>query len=183
VGLVEAIKEDDLGDLEGVPRDDHGHLRIAEVDIGEILKRAVQKELRPIGLKTTIVAKDIGYELRSADPVPADMEYTRDLGYCATRYLLAGGHGAMVSMQGGRFVPIAFSDMVDPSTGRTRVRLVDINSTRYAIARRYMIRLRRDDFSDEHQLTNFASKMGLSVADFRRRFEYLVEYEPPPLQL
>jgi 6-phosphofructokinase len=182
-GLVEAIKEDDLGDLEGVPRDDHGHLRIAEVDIGEILKRAVQKELRPIGLKTTIVAKDIGYELRSADPVPADMEYTRDLGYCATRYLLAGGHGAMVSMQGGRFVPIAFSDMVDPSTGRTRVRLVDINSTRYAIARRYMIRLRRDDFSDEHQLTNFASKMGLSVADFRRRFEYLVEYEPPPLQL
>jgi hypothetical protein len=33
-------------------------------------------------------------------------------------------------------------------TGRTRVRRVDIHSTRYAIARRYMIRLRRDDFED-----------------------------------
>ena len=76
------------------------------------------------------------------------MEYTRDLGYCAAKYLLAGGNAAMISMQGGHFVPIPFASMLDPATGRTRVRMVDIHSTRYAIARRYMIRLRRDDFED-----------------------------------
>ena len=54
------------------------------------------------------------------------MEYTRDLGYCATKYLLAGGNAAMVSMQGGNFVPIPFSEMLDPATGRARVRRVDV---------------------------------------------------------
>ena len=57
----------------------------------------------------------------------------------------------MISMQGGHFVPMPFATMIDRETGRTRVRLVDITSTRYAIARRYMIRLRRDDFDDAWQ--------------------------------
>jgi len=31
--------------------------------------------------------------------VPYDLEYTRDLGYCAAKYLLAGGNGVTVSLQ------------------------------------------------------------------------------------
>ena len=62
----------------------------------------------------------------------------------------------MVSMQGGHFVPVPFATMIDSETGRTRVRLVDIASTRYAIARRYMIRLRRDDFEDPQELARLA---------------------------
>ena len=120
--------------------------------------------------------------LRCADPIPFDMEYTRDLGYCAAKFLLAGGTGAMVSMQGGHFVPIPFSKMVDPETGRTRVRQADIHSTRYAIARRYMIRLRRDDFEDPHELAKFAAVAGMSLQEFRDQFEYLVEKELPPLE-
>jgi 6-phosphofructokinase 1 len=134
-------------------------------------------------VKTTIAAKNIGYELRCADPVPMDLEYTRDLGYCAAKYLLEGGNAAMISMQGGHFVPIPFSEMIDSQTGRTRVRLVNINSTRYAIARRYMIRLRRDDFEDPKELAKFAATAGLSLQDFRKQFEYLIELEPPPLHL
>ena len=61
------------------------------------------------------------------------------------------------------------------------MRLVDILSTRYAIARRYMIRLRRDDFEDPHELAKFAATAGLSLDEFRRQFEYLVQTEPPPL--
>jgi len=109
------------------------------------------------------------------------MEYTRDLGYCAAKYLLAGGHAAMISMQGGHFVPIPFSEMLDPDTGRTRVRLVDTSSTRYAIARRYMIRLRRDDFEDPYTLAKLATTVSLSEPEFRRQFEHLVAAEPPPL--
>src|SRR5262249_2208804 len=122
-----------------------------------------------------------GYELRCADPIPFDMEYTRDLGYCAAKYLLAGGTGAVISMQGGRFVPVPFESIVEPESGRMRVRLVDVGSTRYAIARRYMIRLRRDDFDDPHSLAKLAAAAGLTESDFRREFEYLLEDEPPPL--
>jgi 6-phosphofructokinase 1 len=182
-GVIEVMRTADLAQLESVGHDEHGHLRLADIDFGETLKRAVQERLQGLGLKISPVAKNIGYELRCADPIPYDMEYTRDLGYCAAKYLIAGGHGAMVSMQGGHFVAVPFADMLDPTTGRTRVRLVDVSSTRYAIARRYMIRLRRDDFEDPHELAKFAATAGLSVQQFREQFEYLVENEAPPLTL
>jgi len=182
-GVVLDIAEDDLAGLQDVERDSHGHLRIAEVNLGEILKAQVQRRLRQLGIKTTIAAKNIGYELRCADPIPLDMEYTRDLGYCAAKYLIAGGNAAMISMQGGHFVPVPFAEMTDAETGRSRVRLVDIGSTRYAIARRYMIRLRRDDFDDPHQLAKLASTVSLSLDEFKREFESLVADEPPKLQI
>jgi 6-phosphofructokinase 1 len=181
-GVVERVNPADLDALHEVERDAHGNLRIAEVEVGEILKRAVQERLRSFGLKVTVVAKNIGYELRCADPIPYDMEYARDLGYCAAKYLLSGGSAVMISMQGGRFVPIPFTRMLDPATGRTRIRLVDIHTTRYAIARRYMIRLRRDDFDDPHELARFAAVARLSLDEFRAQFEYLVRDEPPPLE-
>ncbi len=180
-GLVLGIDPEDLKALDQVECDPHGNIRIAEVNIGEVLKSAVAKRLGEFGLKTTIVAKNIGYELRCADPIPLDMEYTRDLGYSAAKYLLTGGNAAMISLQGGQFVPIPFSTLLDPETGRARVRYVDIHSTRYAIARRYMIRLRRDDFEDPHELAKFAATAGLSLDDFRREFEYLITNEPRPL--
>ncbi len=182
-GVVEALDPADLSEIEEAERDTHGNLRIAEVDIGQILKRAVQARLRDFGIKATVVAKDIGYELRCADPIPYDMEYTRDLGYCAAKYLISGGSAVMISMQGGQFVPIPFSRMIDPETGRTRVRFVDIRTARYAIARRYMIRLRRDDFEDPHELARFAATAHLSLEQFREQFEYLVQDELPPLDL
>ncbi len=182
-GVVEGIDPADLAGIEGVERDAHGNLRIAEVAIGAILKQAVQDRLREFGLKTTVVAKDIGYELRCADPIPFDMEYARDLGYCAAKYLLSGGRAAMVSMQGGDFVPIPFGELLDPTTGRTRLRYVNIHSTRYAIARRYMIRLRRDDFDDPHEMARFAAVAHLSLEKFRDQFESLVRDEPPALDL
>jgi 6-phosphofructokinase len=79
-GLVEVVRTSDIEGLEGIERDAHGHIRIAEVDFGNIVKAAVQKRLKELGIKTTIVAKNIGYELRCADPIPFDMDYTRDLG-------------------------------------------------------------------------------------------------------
>ena len=182
-GLVLGIEPAELAGLEEVERDTHGNVRIAEVNIGEVLKAEVTKRLREFGLKTTIVAKNIGYELRCADPIPMDMEYTRDLGYCAAKYVLGGGNAVVISIQAGKFVPIPFRTMIDAATGRPRTRKVDITSTRYAIARRYMIRLRRDDFEDPHELARFAATARVSVEEFRRQFEYLIGAEPPALVL
>ena len=182
-GLVLSIDPADLAQLEDIERDAHGHVRIAEVNIGDILKGLVQARLKKLGLKATVVPKNIGYELRCADPIPLDMEYTRDLGYCAAKYLLSGGNAVMVSMQGGHFVPVPFAEMLDAQTGRARVRMVDVRSTRYAIARRYMLRLRRDDFEDPHELAKFAATCGLSLQEFRDEFEYLIADEPPALHI
>jgi 6-phosphofructokinase len=182
-GVVLDVAPEDLEGLAEIERDAHGHLRLAEVDLGNILKAQVQARLRALGVKTTIAAKNIGYELRCADPIPFDMEYSRDLGYCAAKFMLSGGNAAMVSMQGGHFIPVPFSTMIDRETGRTRIRLVDITSTRYAIARRYMIRLRRDDFDHPAELSRLAATVKLPEAEFRRQFEYLVQQEPPPLAI
>jgi 6-phosphofructokinase 1 len=179
-GVVAGIDPADVAGLEDVGHDSHGNIRIADVEIGEILKRAVHDRLKGLEVAANpIVAKNIGYELRCADPIPYDLEYTRDLGYCAAKYLLGGGNAAMVSMQGGQFVPVPFDDMLDPGSGRAKIRFVDIQSTRYAIARRYMIRLRRDDFDDPHELAKFAATAGMNLKQFRDEFEYLIAYEPP----
>ena len=180
-GLVERMEEHDFEGLAGVERDAHGHLRIAEIAFGDILKQRVQQRLGAFGLKATIVAKNIGYELRCADPIPYDMDYARDLGYCAAKYLIEGGNAAMVSMTGGAFRPIPFATMMNLDTGRVRVRMVDIESDRYMIARRYMLRLRRDDFEDPSELAKFASVLNLStLEEFSNEFRYLVEDEPVP---
>ncbi|MFA9565163.1 MAG: 6-phosphofructokinase, partial [Acidimicrobiales bacterium] len=70
---------------------------------------------------------------------------------------------------------------LDPETGRTKVRLVDVDSTRYSIARRYMIRLRRDDFGRPEALASFAEVAGISVPEFVEEFEPIVAEERPPL--
>ena len=182
-GLAESIPVNEIERLGDIERDEHDNIRFAELDLGRGIKKQVEARLSGLGIKATIVSKDIGYELRCADPTPADIEYTRDLGYCATKFLLEGGSSAMISLQGGQFVPVPFATLIDPATGKTRVRTVDIHSTRYAIARRYMVRLRRDDFENSQKLARLAQTAGLSPERFRTRFEYVVEHEPPPLVL
>jgi 6-phosphofructokinase 1 len=169
-GLVEILDPRDLGGLEQVERDQHGHLRLSEVDIGDVLRREVAKALKILGLTTTIVSKNVGYELRCADPIPFDIEYTRDLGYCAAQYLLDGGTEAMVSIQDGHFTPIPFKRMLDPATGRAKIRMVDTASQSYQIARQYMIRLNEDEFDDPAAVGRYASLTGLSPERFRQRF-------------
>lgn len=174
-GLVEHLEQNDLQELVNVERDAHDNIRIAEINFGEILKYRVQVRLKQFKLKTTIVAKNIGYELRCADPIPFDMEYTRDLGFSAAQFILSGGSGAMVSIQNGHFVPLYFNDILDPVTNKTRVRMVDPASESFYIARRYMLRLNQADFEDPHELAKYAATCGISLEEFRKQFYYLIE--------
>ena len=182
-GVMLGIDPRDLSEIKNLTRDAHGNPNLSEINLGEILKHAVEERIATVPHRPRVTDKEIGYELRCADPIPFDMEYTRDLGFCAAKFLISGGHGAMVSMQAGRFVPIPFSQLIDPATGRARVRMVDVRSERYAIARRYMIRLRRDDFDDPRELARIAAAGAMSVEDFRRQFEYLTADEPPAFEL
>ena len=174
-GLIDRIDPDDLQAITKLERDAHENVRFAEINFGEILKQLVQDRLAEFKLKCTIVAKNIGYELRCADPIPFDMEYTRDLGYCAAEFIINGGNAAMISIQNGNFVPMYFKDILDPKTKKTKVRMVDVTSEYYQIARRYMLRLNVDDFNDPHELAKFADTCKLNIDEFRDRFQYIIQ--------
>jgi 6-phosphofructokinase 1 len=172
-GLIEKLDEKELSDLQDAERDEHGHIRFAEVDLGRQVKSEIQGRLSRRGIRLTITNKNIGYELRCADPIPYDAAYCRDLGYSAIRYLLGGGSGAMVSIQGGRLVPISFADIREPETGKTRVRLVDTGSEGYWVARDYMIRLGAKDFQDPVWVEKLAQAGAMTPDEFKTKFGYL----------
>jgi len=182
-GLIEFLSPDDLAAFGQMEYDEHGHPRLAEINLGDVVKERLRQRLSQLGATTTLVVKDIGYELRCADPIPLDMEYTRDLGYCAASFILGGGSHAMVTLVDGHFKSLPFDQMLDPATGRTKVRLIDIQSEHYKIARRYMVRLRKEDFDDPEMLRKLAAAAGLSVDEFRKQFAYVVDNELPPLRL
>jgi 6-phosphofructokinase 1 len=177
-GLADCIDPNDLAKHTELPRDHMGNIHVAEINLGEVLEKAVKTRLAGLGIKATLISKYIGYEVRCADPIPFDMEYTRDLGYCAARYIIEGGTEAVVSIVNGRFRPISFQDMKDPSTGRPRVRLVDVDSDRYKIARSFMLRLKRQDFDQPEELARFAAAARLTPETFRAQFHHLVKDEP-----
>jgi 6-phosphofructokinase 1 len=172
-GLIDKLDPSELVELQDVERDEHGHVRFAEVDLARKVKAELRGRLSERGLRVTITDKNVGYELRCADPIPFDAEYCRDLGYGAIRFLVDGGSGAMVSVQGGRLVPIPFGDLVEPGSGKTKVRLVDIGSKGFRVARAYMIRLEAEDFAHAAWVDRLADAARLTPGAFRQRFEYL----------
>ena len=137
--------------------------------------------LEEISLKTTLVDKDLGYELRCADPIPFDAEYTRDLGYGAVKFVrsaAAANFGAIISFVGSRMVPLPFDQMINPNTGRMLPRKVDVDGEAYECARRYMIRLERRDFAEPERLAKLAGEVNMTAEAFRERFGKLVENDP-----
>jgi 6-phosphofructokinase 1 len=177
-GLLAEMTADELDRYGKIQRDAHGHLRLGEIEFGRMLKDTLSQRLSEVGVNLTLIDKELGYELRCADPIPFDAEYTRDLGYGAVKFLRseAASHcGAIISFVGGRMQPLPFAQLIDPQTGRVRPRKVDIDGEAYECARRYMIRLERADFDDPQQLAALATTAGMDIDQFRERFARLVE--------
>ena len=168
-GIVERVSAATLRALEHATRDAYGHVRLADIPLGSLLRDGVRKRLEELGLQTTVLTKDIGYELRCAKPVAFDVDYTRTLGYGAVRYLLDGHSGALIALRGGRVEPVMLDALLDPATGRIRTRLVDITTEAYTVARDYMVRLEPDDLKSP-QLERIAAQTNLAPAAFRERF-------------
>src|SRR5439155_17442337 len=88
-GLLEAMGAGQLSRYGSLDRDPHGHLRLGEIEFGRMVKERMTARLKDLGLAMTLIDKDLGYELRCADPIPFDVEYTRNLGYGAVKFLLS----------------------------------------------------------------------------------------------
>ena len=169
-GLLEKLDPKALGT---VVRDAYGNVRLQELELARLLKTRVVASLAARGVETGIVAKDLGYELRCAPPGGFDTQYCRSLGYWATCFLLDGGSEAVATIQGGRLVPIPFRDLLDPATGKIRVRYADIHSEAYRTLHAYMIRLKREDFEQSERREALARAARMTEPEFVRRFGYV----------
>lgn len=169
-GLGESIDPADLADLPDLPRDEHGHLRLAEFPLGALVRERVRTALDEHDIKATIVLKDVGYECRCVAPCAFDQEYTRELGAGAVDTLLGGTGHVMITRQNGAIVPIPFDELIDPATGKTAVRMLDTSTEGYATAMRLQTRLTAADLSDDTQAEAIQAVSALGVDALRSRF-------------
>jgi len=179
-GVIEQMDLETLANLTEVERDSHGHIRLSEINFSDTLKRALRKDLKSLGLDARVVNKDLGYEMRCADPIAFDIDYTRSLGEAAVEFLLKGGSHATITIQHDDMVPIPFDQMMDPLTGRTEVRTVKLDSFTYRSALKFMIRLKPQDAEDEMLLARMASFTNITVEEFKKRYGYLIGIAPRP---
>ena len=168
-GIAERFDpEDPL--LQGAPRDEHGHIRLAEVPLAKVLRTAVRESLAERGVTVAIGEKDVGYEVRCGQPCAFDREYTRALGVGAVRTLLSGQDQCLITRQEARIVPIPFSELIDAKTGRTQVRMVDTSTDGFALARALQVRVEQSDIEDVKSLESIAAAAGLSPEEARKRY-------------
>ena len=184
-GLAEKLDKDSIPELASAERDPHGHIRFSEIEFGGIIKNAVRRRLKELGVQgVRVVDKDVGYELRCQQPTPFDMEYTRQLGYGVINFLLGGGSQAMITRQGDALVPVPFDEFIDPASGRALVRLVDTESIVYKVARQYQIRLSGSDLKDENLLSRIAAQTNRPISEIRELFRESVSgFSAYPQQL
>jgi 6-phosphofructokinase 1 len=173
-GIAGKFDIEELSKYEHIEKDETGRVRLSEINLGGLIKNIVRDSLKKKGISMTIVEKLIGYELRAADPIPFDAEYTRNLGFGAVRLLLQGGTGSMITFHEGKLEAVPFESLVDPATGKTKLRYLDTASESYMVGRKYMIRLEKEDFKGR-RLKKLAQTANMTTNEFKKRFLYLVQ--------
>ncbi len=178
-GIASKLKMSDLRNIAGVeiPRDEYGNIRLADLPLARVLRAEVERRFKDRGEAMGIVDLTLGYELRSAAPIPFDIDYTRTLGHGAVRFLLSNGdvdertkEGAMICIVDSQLQAVPFDDLRDSETGKTAIRMVDTENLYYDVARRYMIRLEQSDLDNPEMLEQLANSALMQPDAFKRRF-------------
>jgi 6-phosphofructokinase 1 len=134
-GLAEYLPQEYLKDI---PRDEHGHLSISQVNLGRLFADLVAAEFRcQTGRDRKVKGLQLGYEARCARPRAFDVMLGSQLGVGAYRALVEEQlDGVMISVSGQldlNYVP--FQELVDPETLATVVRYVEPDSDFHRLAR------------------------------------------------
>lgn len=124
--------------LEGIRRDDHGHISISEINLCEIFSAHISAHYeKRMGKKRRIKGLQLGYESRCAKPHAFDVMLGSQLGVGAFRALAERRlNGVMVTVSGQlelHYEP--FSRLVDPETLVTVVRYIKPSSDFHRLAR------------------------------------------------
>ena len=177
-GIGEKLDPQELVGVPGVEvgHDSYGNLRLGELPLATLLRRGVQRAFKDRGQEMSMVDVTLGYALRSARPIPFDIDYTRTLGYGAVHFLLSEATdsrlrlGGLVCLADGHLQALPFEELQDPATGRTRIRMVDVRSEHYIAARKYMIRLERRDLEEPERRSQLAQAAAMTPEQFDQAF-------------
>jgi ATP-dependent phosphofructokinase / diphosphate-dependent phosphofructokinase len=125
--------------LEGIPRDEHGHISISHVNLGRMFARLVADAYKSQsgGKVRKVTGLQLGYESRCAKPHAFDVMLGSQLGVGAYRALVEKSlNGVMVSVSGQLNLMFApFDDLIDPNTLVTVVRYIEHGSDFHRLAR------------------------------------------------
>jgi len=124
--------------LQGVSRDEHGHIAISQLNLSRMFSKLIAEEYHnQTGKKRKITGLQLGYEARCAKPHAFDVMLGSQLGVGGYRALVEEQlDGVMVSVSGQldlNYVP--FDKLIDPDTLVTMVRFVDPDSDFHRLAR------------------------------------------------
>ena len=166
-----------LAEIPGVEidYDPFGHIRLGEIPLATILKRQVQQRFAERGESFNVIEATMGYEFRSAAPIPFDIEYTRTLGHWAVTFLLDESpaenlkNGGLVCMLQRTLTALPFEELRE-ADGTPKVRIVDVDSQLYRVAREYMIRLEAEDLEDAEMLAKLADATGMTPDAYAARY-------------
>jgi 6-phosphofructokinase 1 len=181
-GVAEKMDTEELARTSGVEvaYDPHGHISLNDIPLAALIKQRVQHWFAHHGEKLAMVDVTLGYELRCARPIPFDIDYTRTLGYGAVRFLVSDvtdsrlREGGFLTLDDGRLQVLPFADLRDPSTGKTRIRVVDLDAEHYRVAREYMVRLEPSDLREREKLESLAAAAHMSPDEFKATFAAIV---------
>jgi 6-phosphofructokinase 1 len=167
-GVAELLPESDFPN--GIPRDAQGRPRFSELPFGDLVAKRAQAGMRELGHDLSVIDKDVGYELRCAEPNAFDIAYTRDLSAGAAEALLDGANGVMITREDDAIVRVPFSELLDAATGKTRVRRVDVASRTYATARLLQVHLEPADLLPGELCDRLCTTAGRDAEALRRRY-------------
>lgn len=124
--------------LDGISRDDHGHIAISSIAIGKAFATMLADAYKAKTNKSRkINGIQMGYESRCCVPTAYDVMLGSQIGVGAYRALIEEKlNGVMVSVGGQfnvSFVP--FEELVDPVTLVTKVRFIETSSDFHRMAR------------------------------------------------
>jgi 6-phosphofructokinase len=134
-GLAELLPYEHI---EGVPRDEHGHIAISQISLSKLFSELVAKEYaKQTGRKRRITNVPLGYESRCSRPLAFDVMLGSQLGVGAYRALVEKRlDGVMVSIRGQLELNyVRFDQLVDPATLVTVVRYIEPGSDFHRLAR------------------------------------------------
>ncbi|MCB0328843.1 MAG: 6-phosphofructokinase [Bdellovibrionales bacterium] len=138
-GLLDRLRPESSELLDENLRDELGRLTYSEVELGHVILPLIRERLHDQGIHDIeIKHKNVGYELRCARPIGADIEYARVLGYGAVESLSTREGSYMITRDVERLHFIPLETFV--ADGRVRGRTVDLDSDVYKLACRYMVR-------------------------------------------
>jgi len=124
--------------VRGVPRDEHGHLSISQIDLCDVFSQLVSEGYQAAtGRKPKIKGVQLGYESRCAKPHAFDVMLGSQLGVGAYLALAERGFdGVMVTVSGQLELAYRrFDSLIDPETLATVVRYITPGSDFHRLAR------------------------------------------------